>query len=182
MSSKCLSEDQIIQSLNCLEDGFEDNSDVEIVCENDFEDEDNLLPDEADSSPSSSKKDVDNYNDDKYITSREWRKWRTTPSLTLRRSLRRNILRVVPGITNASKNITTPLSAFHLLFDASIMNIIIDCSENKAENLGQHEWKLKREAVDAFIGMLVIFGATRGRKKSIKYVWSKDGAFCQPVL
>ena len=30
--------------------------------------------------------------------------------------------------------------------------------------------------------MLVIFGATRGRKESIKCVWSEDGAFCRPIL
>ena len=54
MSRKCLNEDQIIRSLNCLENDFED--DEEIVSENDSEDEDNLLPDKADSFSSSSEK------------------------------------------------------------------------------------------------------------------------------
>ena len=119
---KCLSEDQIIRSLNCFEDDFEDNSDEEIVSENNSKDEDNLLPNEADSSPSSSEEDANNYedDDDEYLTLRNGTKWRKSLFLTLRRSLRCNILRVVPGLTNANKNITTPLSAFHLLFDTSI--------------------------------------------------------------
>ena len=36
--------------------------------------------------------------------------------------------------------------------------------------------------MNAFIGILILFGATRGRKESIKCIWSNDGAFCRPIF
>ena len=60
--------------------------------------------------------------------------------------------------------------------------MIIDCSEKKAAQLGHPKWKLKRESLNAFIEILILFGATRGRKESIKCVWSDDGAFCRPIF
>ena len=86
------------------------------------------------------------------------------------------------GLTAISKNIDTPTSVFQLLFDDSIINVIIDCFEKKAAQLGHPEWKLKRESLNAFIGILILFGATRGRKESIECVWSDDGAFCQAIF
>ena len=38
--------------------------------------------------------------------------------------------------------------------------MIIGCSEKKAAQLGHPEWKLKRESLNAFIGILILFGAT----------------------
>ena len=89
---------------------------------------------------------------------------------------------MAPGLTAISKNIVTPISAFQLLFDDSIFNVIIDCSEKKAAQLVHPERKLKRKSRNAFIGILILFGATTGRKESIKCVWSDDGAFCRPIF
>ena len=60
--------------------------------------------------------------------------------------------------------------------------MIIDCSEKKAAQLCHLEWKLKRESLNAFIVISVLFGAIRGGKESIKCVWSDDGAFCRPIF
>ena len=86
------------------------------------------------------------------------------------------------GLTAISKNIDTPTSVFQLLFDDSIFNVIIDCFEKKAAQLGHPEWKLKRESLNAFIAILILFGATRGRKESIECVWSDDCAFCRAIF
>ena len=60
--------------------------------------------------------------------------------------------------------------------------MIIDCSEKKAAQLGHPEWNLNRESLNTFIGILILFGARRGRKESIKCVWSDDNAFCRPIF
>ena len=60
--------------------------------------------------------------------------------------------------------------------------MIIDCSEKTAVKLGHPEWKLERESLDAFIEISVLFGATTGRKESIKCVGHEDGAFCWPIF
>ena len=75
-----------------------------------------------------------------------------------------------------------PISAFQLLFDDSIFNVITDCSEKKAAQLGHPEWKLKRESLNASIGIQILFSTTRGRKESIKLVLSDDNAFCRPIF
>ena len=41
---------------------------------------------------------------------------------------------------------------------------------------------MKRKSLNAFIGILILFGATKGRKESIECVWSDDGAFCRPIF
>ena len=72
---------------------------------------------------------------------------KTSPSAQ-RKTLRRNTLRVALGLTAISKNIDTPISVFQLLFDDSIFNVIIDCSEKKAAQLSHSEWKSKRESLN----------------------------------
>ena len=151
------------------------------ICDEDSE-EDNILPNEDDSSSSSYEEDSDEYNDEDYITSRDGIQWGKTSPSAQRRTLIRNTLGVAPGLAVISKNINTPISTFHLLLHDSIFNVIIDCSEKKAAQLDHLEWKLKRESLNAFIGILILFGPTRGRKESIKCVWSNDGAFCRPIF
>ena len=181
MSRKSLSDNQIGEVLNSLAD-LEVDCEEELICDEDSEEEGKLLSNEDDSSFSSSEENSDEYDDDDYITSRDRTKWRKTPPSAQRRTVKRNTLRVAPGLTDISKNIDTPLSAFQLLFDDSILNMIIDCSEKKAAQLGHSERKLERESLNAFIGILILFCATRGRKESIKCVWSDDSAFCRPIF
>ena len=60
--------------------------------------------------------------------------------------------------------------------------MMIACSEEKAAQLYRPEWKLERGSLNAFIGILVLFGAIKGRKESVKCVWSEDGAFCPSIF
>ena len=181
MSRKCLSEHQISEMLKDLDD-MEVDSEEELIDNEDSENEDNVLPDEEDSD-SSYEEDADEYEDnDNFMTSRDGTKWRKTGPLSQQRTLRRNTLLKALGLTGISRNIDTPISAFHLLFDENINSIIITCSEKKAAQLGHPEWKLKRESLNAFIGTFILFGATRGRKESIQCVWSDDNAFCRPIF
>ena len=157
------------------------DSEEELICNEDSE-EGNILPNEDDSCSSSYEEDSDECDEENYIISRDGTQWRETSPSAQRRTLIRNTLRVAPGFAAISKNVDTRISAFQLLSDDSIFNVIIDCSEKKAAQLGHPEWKLKRESLNAFIGILILFGATRGRKESIKCVWSNDGAFCRPIF
>ena len=74
----------------------------ELICDEDSEEDDNILLNEADSSSSSYKEDSDEYDDKDYITSRDGTKlWKTFP-FAHRRTLRRNTLQVAPGLTAIS--------------------------------------------------------------------------------
>ena len=161
---------------------MEVDSKEERICDEDSEEEGNILPNEDDSSSSSYEEDSDKYDNEDYIISRDGTQWRKTFPFAQRRTLIRNTLPVAPGLTFIIKNIDTPISAFQILFDDSIFNVIIDCSEKKVGQLGHPEWKLKKESLNVFIGILILFGTTRGRKESIKCVWSDNGAFCRPIF
>ena len=136
MSRKYLTDKEIVQVLDTLADS-EVDSEEEPVCGEDSETEDNILPNEDDSSSSSYEEDCqdsDEYDDDDCLTSRDGTRWKRTSPSAQQKSLRRNILRVAPGLTAISKNIDTPISAFQLLFDDSIVNLIIDCSGKGKRN------------------------------------------------
>ena len=88
---------------------MEVDSEEKLICDEDLEEEDNILRNEYDSSSSSYEEDSEEYDDKDYITSRDGKKWRKTSPSAQRRTLRR---RVAPGLTAISKNIDTPISAF----------------------------------------------------------------------
>ena len=91
-------------------------------------------------------------------------------------------MRVVPGHTNYSINITTSQNAFQLLFDDAILDIITKCLEKKAAQLNHPEWRLPKELLTAFIGMLILFGVTGGRKKALTGVWNEDATLSLPIF
>ena len=182
MSRKSLCDKQTSKVLDSLAD-LEVDSEEELICDkNAEEEEDNILPNEDGSSSSSYEDDSDEYEDEDYITSRHGTHWRKTSLSAKRRTLIRNTLGVTPGLTVINENKDMPISAFQLPLDDSILNVIRDCSEKKAAQLGHPKWKLKRESLNAFIGILILCGATRGRKESIKCALSDDGAFCRPIF
>lgn len=182
-SKKKISDSKIAAILAESDNDLSDESGKEFTDEEDSEVEDNVSYDEDSSSSSSSESGSESEEDvHEYITSRDGTKWTKKSPNNRGRRLQRNTLRVAPGLTNYSKNIITPLNAFQLLFDDEILDIIIKYSEQKAEQLNHPEWKLSKELLKAFIGMLISFGATRGRKESIACVWSQDAAFSRPIF
>ena len=119
MSRKFLCDKQIGKILDSLAN-LEVDSEEELLCNEDSE-EDNILPNEDDFSSSSYEEDSDEYDDEDYLTSRDETQWRKTSPSTQRKTLIRNTLREASGLTVISKNIDTPISAFQLLFDDSIL-------------------------------------------------------------
>ena len=182
MARKNPTDEEIVELLQKLDEETVD-SEEEIVPHEDSEPEDRMPIDESDSASSSlnSEEESAEFEDD-YITSRDGTKWTKNPPRNKGRIPRRNILRIVPGHTNYSKNIATPLNAFQLLFDDAILDIIMKCSEKKAAQLNHPEWRLPKELLNAFIGMLILFGATRGRKEAISCVWNEDTALSRPIF
>ena len=158
-------------------------SEEEIITHDDSEHEDGMSIDESDSASSSlsSKKESAECEND-YFTSRNGTKWSKNPPCNKGRIPRRNILRVVPGHKNYSKNITTPQNAFQLLFDDAILDIIIKCPKKKAAQLNHPDWRLPKELLNAFIGMLMLFGATRGRKEALTGVCNEDARWSRPIF
>ena len=79
MSRKSLCDKQISKILDSLSN-LEVDSEEERICDEDLE-EDNILPNENDSSSFSYEEDLDEYDDEDYITSTDGTKWRkTSPS------------------------------------------------------------------------------------------------------
>ena len=84
---------------------MEVDSEEELIDNQDSENEDNVLPDEEDSA-SSYEEDGDEYEDnDNFMSSRDGTKWRKTAPSSRRRTLRRNTLLKVPGLTEFSRDI-----------------------------------------------------------------------------
>ena len=83
MSRKYLTDKEIVQVLDTLADSEVDSEEV-LVCGEDSKTEDNILPNEDDSSSSSYEEDCqdsDEYDDDDCLTSRDGTRWkRTSPS------------------------------------------------------------------------------------------------------
>ena len=104
MSRKSLCDKQINKVFDSLAD-LEVDSEEELIYVKDSEEEDNILPNENDSSSFSYKEDSDEYDDEDYIISRDGTKWRKTSSSAKQRTLRQNTLRVASGLTAISKNI-----------------------------------------------------------------------------
>ena len=119
MSRKFLCDKQIGKILDSLAN-LEVDSEEELICDEDSK-EVNILPNEDDSSSSSYEEDSDEYDDENYLTSRDGAQWRKTFPSAQRRTLIRNTLREAPGLAVISQNIDTPISAFQLLFDDSIL-------------------------------------------------------------
>lgn len=125
MSCKLLSDKEIGELINDLSD-LEVDSEEELICDENSEVEDQVLSSRKEDSSSSSSEDIsDEHNDDESIQSRDGTNWKKSPPSFKRRTLKRNTLRVTPGLTDLSKNIDTQISAFRLLFDDSILNMII---------------------------------------------------------
>ena len=102
MSHKSLCDKQISKVLDSLADLEVDSEEVRI-CDEDSEEEESILPNKDNSSSSSYEEDSDEYDDEDYITSRNGTKCRKTSPSTQRRTLRRNTLRVAPGLTPSVK-------------------------------------------------------------------------------
>ena len=86
MSCKSFCDKQISEVLDSLAD-MEIDSEEELICDEDSEEEDNILPNEDDSSYFSCEEDSNEYDEEDYITSRDGTQWRKTPPLPQRRTL-----------------------------------------------------------------------------------------------
>ena len=94
-----------------------------------------------------------------------------------------NTLTQAPGLTNYRKNFKISLEAFQLLFTNKISQIIMTIrKQSYSLQLNHTEWKLPNELVNTFVGMLIGFGATRGRKESTMSIWSEDTKFSRPIF
>ena len=180
-----LNDDQIRAILDAADDELSDGSEEDFISGDDSETEDanpSLLEEISSSSDSDEYDDQTENSNVNVVTSRDGTNWsKIAPPKNCRRSACNTLLKA-PGLTNYSKNIDTPLSAFKLLFDNTILDIIINCSEKKAAQLNFPDWRLSKDLLQAFIGILITFGATRSRKESLDSVWREDEPYVRPIF
>jgi hypothetical protein len=71
-------------------------------------------------------------------------------------------------------NVDDYSSAFHLLFDGSMIRHIVKCTEKEAHRqLNNQEWKVSVEEMEAFIGLLYIRGVCGCSKIKLDKLWGQ---------
>lgn len=81
-----------------------------------------------------------------------------------------------PSLTDYSENICTTLDAFLKLFDEKAIEIVVKNTNLHAQ--GDREWvDLTNEEFLAFLGIFVVIGITKSRKRSLESLWSTDYFF-----
>ncbi|RWR99583.1 piggyBac transposable element-derived protein 4-like protein, partial [Dinothrombium tinctorium] len=87
------------------------------------------------------------------------------------------------GLTSVCDNIINRKQCFKLFICEHISNKILSETNKKgAEIFGINQWiTMDSIEFDAFLGLLVIFGALRIRKRAVDYIWNQNCAFRIPI-
>ncbi|XP_059174346.1 piggyBac transposable element-derived protein 4-like [Physella acuta] len=106
--------------------------------------------------------------------------WSQKPKI-LRRTPMRNIVTQKPGPKGNGCQADTPLKAFDLFFDDSMITEIVTWTNQKIENVkvsyirnAGFLYQTNVVEIRALIGILLFLGATKNSKESTASIWSKD--------
>ena len=111
---------------------------------------------------------------DGYVWSNEPRKARRTPQ--------RNIVIGKPGPKNAAIQATTPEEAFRIFINDEIFTIVTKWTNQKIK-LVRDKFKSRQgfscdvtnKEIQAFIGVLLLLGATKSSMEALSSIWEQDG-------
>lgn len=108
-------------------------------------------------------------------------KWHKEPFRVQKRRAPQNIIRKLPGNTQLSKNVTSPIDAWRLIFDDSIIEMVLECTNIYIEKIcgnfkRQRDTKpLEKEEFCAFVGLLYIAGLHKSSHVNVRDIWATDG-------
>lgn len=168
-----------------LEDGASDIEETDIVTETD-EIDDVIQVSDRENESTDSADEVNFYTDHPTYSSKDGSVWAKVPFTTKIKRRKCNIQKVSPGLTRYSSQFSTIKEAFELFFVQDIMDVILSETNRKAESYYARNRKafspFVQEELEAFIGLLIIFGAWHVAKEPICVLWSQDPTLCRPLV
>lgn len=119
-------------------------------------------------------------------TAKDGSVWSKIPYNCRVKRAKHNIYKIEPGLTPYSSTFTSKKEAFSLFFDEQMIDTIVLETNRKAQKYYVSQNKqfvlITRDEIEAFVGLLIIFGALHSSKEPVKMLWSKDPVFCRPVV
>lgn len=104
----------------------------------------------------------------------EWS--RTPPVGVAGRTQRRNVVRHHAGITAyATNRVHDELSAFHVIFDHSMIDTILyETNRERVRVQGEDFKRISLEEMNAYIGLCILRGVYRGHNECLEELWSEE--------
>lgn len=108
-------------------------------------------------------------------------KWNKSKYRTNVRTAAKNIIMKLPGNTSYSKDVTTPLDSWLLIFDKDMIKIIVDSTNIYIDSIREQfarerDSKATNESeIKALIGLLYIGGVHKASHVNVKDLWATDG-------
>ncbi|XP_031328259.1 piggyBac transposable element-derived protein 4-like [Photinus pyralis] len=166
-----------------LEGAASDIEETDVVDENDEVDDLLLIGDnEVDLVSESVSEGGENL---RYIA-KDGSEWAKIPYVTRVKRAKHNIQKLPSGLTQYSSKFTSIKEAFDLFFSEDVINIILRETNRKAEFVYSKKNKafvpIVKEEMDAFLGLLINFGAVHGNKEPVYVLWSQDPVLCRPIV
>jgi hypothetical protein len=108
-------------------------------------------------------------------------KWKKHPFNQSRKRGSQNVLVELPGVKGAARNINSVLGAWSLLFDDTILNTIVECTNKYIDRIAGN-FSRPRDAkhtdfaeIKAFIGILYLTGVYKANHLNLEELWSSRG-------
>lgn len=91
-----------------------------------------------------------------------------------------NVMRASGGLSAYGRRHcnNTALSNWHIFIDDSILDIIVECTNDKANSM-KANFVTNREEIIIFIGVTILIGVYKGRGEPVRSIWSEsEGRRC----
>lgn len=114
-------------------------------------------------------------------------KWKKDPYSQPSKVKKRNIVKILSGLTSATKDITDEVSAFHKIIDISMVDDIVKYTNIYIESKRNAiSYERKRDCQDttrceilALIGTLFMIGTKKGSLTNVLELWATNGTGIQ---
>ena len=106
--------------------------------------------------------------------------WKKSKPKVNVRTCARNIITEPIGVKGSAKNSKTPKDCWSFLFDESIINILVECTnkyinENKAScSRDRHAKNTSKEEASALIGRIYLAGVYKSGKQNLDNLWPQN--------
>jgi hypothetical protein len=105
--------------------------------------------------------------------------WQKAPVSNSRRQAV-NIMRAAGGLSAVGRRLCaeTAISNWHLFFDEELLDIIVNCTNDKARSMNAN-FMTDQQELSTFIGVTILIGVYKGRGEPVRAVWSEsEGRKC----
>ena len=170
------------------------NEEADVLSENEEDNEIEAIEEAADEIENSDtdEEDVNVVSEDENYISKNGMSWSKNPPKATRRTVH-NIVGVPPGLTGASNRIQTVNDAFKIFFDDTILKMIVDCTNKKAQTYYE-DWNVRNpekqkqwlptdvDEMYSFLGVLITMGVLKAKRESTELLWSTDPMYKRDIF